>query len=133
MKKAFVIVFCLIAFIAISQDVVKLKKIKPDKEYENILVKPYSSDKNSSSYIIWVKKEVRLHKHEHHTENLFVVEGKGELTVGNNVHLIKKGDYINIPMGIPHGLIVTSSKPMKVLSIQSPIFLGFDRIFLDDK
>ena len=132
MKKLIFITLCLIAFIGLSQELVPLKKVKPHKEYENILVKPYSSDANSSSFIIWVKKSVRLHKHAHHTENLYVISGKGELTLGDEILIIKKGDYINIPKDTPHALKVLSSKPIKVLSIQSPKFIGADRIYLDE-
>ncbi len=131
MKKIFFVLICLVAFIGLSQELIPLKKVKPHKEYENILVKPYSSDANSSSFIIWVKKSVRLHKHQHHTENLYVISGKGELTLGDEILIIKKGDYINIPKDTPHALKVLSSKPIKVLSIQSPKFIGADRIYLD--
>lgn len=131
MKKTLLIALTLVTFFGITQ-ITSLKSVKPDKEYENIFVKAYASDEFQSSYIIWVKNGVRLHKHNHHTENLYVIEGKGELTVDDEIFVIKKGDYINIPKNTPHGLIVLSSKPMKVLSIQSPKFTGVDRIFLDE-
>jgi quercetin dioxygenase-like cupin family protein len=81
-------------------------------------------------FLIWVKKEVPLHKHLWHTENIYVIEGKGEMTLADEKFIIQKGDYINIPQNTPHALLVHSSKPIKVLSIQSPHFDGSDRIQL---
>ncbi len=80
--------------------------------------------------MIWIKHEVKLHKHEYHTENIYVISGKGEMRIGSKTYEVKKGDYFRIPKNTPHGLKVTSSKPMKVLSIQSPKFSGTDRIFI---
>lgn len=73
---------------------------------------------------------MRLHKHIKHTEYVKILEGRGEMTLGDKTIKIKKGDWITIPKGTPHGVKVTSRKPMKVLSIQSPKFDGKDRIFM---
>lgn len=133
MRKLLLSLVLLLTVLTFAQDIVSLKEIQPHEEYENILVKPYFSDQHQSSYIIWIKKEVRLHKHEHHTENIYVIEGKGEMTIGDEKFVIKKGDFFTIPENTPHALIVHSSKPVKVLSIQSPKFEGKDRIFLDEE
>jgi mannose-6-phosphate isomerase-like protein (cupin superfamily) len=132
MKQFLFICVCVVALIGGAQDIVKLKDLKPEKVFENIYIKKVSDDTEQSSFVIWVKERVRLHKHEHHSENIFVLEGKGEMIIGDEKFVIKKGDYFNIPKNTPHGLKVLSSKPVKVLSIQSPQFLGQDRIFLED-
>ncbi|MCG8576449.1 MAG: cupin domain-containing protein [Flavobacteriales bacterium] len=132
MKKIFVLFFLSITFIGVSQEIMKLKKVEPAKDYDNILVQKLNSDDFQSSFVIWIKKEVKLHKHTHHTENIYVIEGKGEMRIGKETYQVKKGDYFNIPKNTPHALKVTSSKPMKVLSIQSPKFLGQDRIFIEE-
>lgn len=127
-------ILILLTFVTISvfaQDILKLKKEKPHKDYENILVKKVSDDKNQTSFMIWVKDDVKMHKHAYHTENLYVVSGKGELTVSGVVVKIKKGDYLTIPKNTTHALKVTSFKPIQVLSIQSPRFVGNDRIFIE--
>lgn len=132
MKKTLLFTGILLAALAIGQDIVKLKDLKPDKEFDNIYIKKVSDDDHQSTFVIWVKEKVRLHKHEHHSENIYVLEGKGEMIIGDEKIVIKKGDYFNIPKNTPHGLNVLSSGPVKVLSIQSPQFLGNDRIFLED-
>lgn len=106
-------------------------KLKPSKEFDNILVEPLNSDKHSSSYVIWVKDKVRLHKHAVHSEHVYVLKGKGEMRLGKKVVEVKKGDVIFIPEGTPHSVKVKGGT-MKVISVQSPEFKGKDRIFLDN-
>lgn len=131
MKTKLFFILYLGSFLGLSQDIIGLKNLEPDVEFENILVKKISDDEQQSSFVIWIKHEVRLHKHLEHSENIYILEGKGEMQIGDNKYAVKKGDYFNIPKSTPHGVIVHSSKPMKVLSIQSPKFDGTDRIFLD--
>ena len=130
MKKGLLIILAFITLGVFAQDILKLKKEKPHKDFENILVKKMSDDKNQTSFMIWVKDDVKLHKHAYHTENLYVIAGKGELTVSGVTTTLKKGDYLTIPKNTPHALKVTSIKPIQVLSIQSPRFVGNDRIFI---
>ena len=108
-----------------------LMELQPSKEYENILVEKLTTDEYASCYVIWVKQAVKAHKHEHHTENLYIIEGTGEMLLGDKKIQIKSGDFVNIPQGEIHSVNVTSEIPLKVLSVQAPEFLGKDRIFID--
>lgn len=107
-----------------------MKVLQPDSSnYENIYVEKLSSDSLASSFAIWVKLKVKLHKHVYHTEHVSILDGKGEFTIGDTTMTVKKGDFITIPKNTWHGVEVTSRKPMKVISIQSPEFKGNDRVF----
>ena len=133
--KAFFLPLFLVASFTFSYsqaDLVKnAAKLKPHKEFENILVAPLHSDAKSSSFVIWIKDKVRLHKHAHHSEHVYVLKGKAEMMLGGKIVEVKKGDVIFIPEGTPHGVRVTGGT-MKVISVQSPEFKGKDRIFLDE-
>lgn len=131
MKKRFLFLLLLVAVVAISQYNPSLKKHEPNADFENIFVEKVADDVNQTSFIIWVKKEVALHMHAGHTENVYILEGKGEFTLGDEKFIVQKGDYFNIPQNTPHGLKVLSSTPIKVLSIQSPKFDGTDRILIE--
>ncbi len=85
-----------------------------------------------STFEIWVKKEVPLHKHEFHTEQVIVLEGEGNMRLGDEWKIIKPGDLIIIPVGTLHQVIVTSSIPLKVLSVQAPEFDGSDRVIMKE-
>lgn len=132
MKK--ILVFALLAFTAIvvAQLDPQLLKHQPASEYENIHVEKIADDSNQTAFIIWIKHEVPLHKHAWHTENVYILAGKGEMTLGENTFQVKKGDYFNIPPDTPHSLKVLSSMPVQVLSIQSPHFDGSDRILISE-
>ena len=108
-----------------------LDTIKAPSNYDNIYNRTIASDSLSSSFVIFIKKEVKKHKHASHTENVYILDGEGEMVLGDKTFHIKKGDIIFIPMNTPHALKVTSSIPVKVLSVQSPHFDGKDRIFVD--
>jgi mannose-6-phosphate isomerase-like protein (cupin superfamily) len=81
--------------------------------------------------VIFVKKEVKLHKHIAHTEHVYILDGEGEMVVNNKTIQVKKGDIISIPKNTPHSLKVTSAIPVKVLSVQAPFFDGKDRVMLE--
>ncbi len=139
MKKSFLkiaLLFCGILLFGqqvISQNIKQLKTIQPSEAFENIHVKPIYSDERSSTFLIWVKKEVGLHYHAEHTEQLYVIGGKGQLQLGDKSQTIKKGDWIIIPAGLKHSVKVLSKKPLKVVSVQAPEFFNKDRIFVETK
>ena len=131
-SKLFVIILVLTSTQTImAQQFVELNKLVPEKGYDNIHVYKLDTDKNKSAIIIWIKKGVKAHKHEYHSETLVVLEGAAEMKVGDNSYMIKAGDYINVPENTVHSVLVTSDVPLKVLSVQSPEFLGKDRVFVD--
>lgn len=115
-----------------AQNKVNVNDLKPAEDYDNIQVQKINNADDATSFIIWVKKNVRLHKHEAHTENLYVLEGEGKMTVGDTTFMIKPGDYFQIPKNTPHAVVVLSKKPLKVISVQAPEFKGKDRIFIED-
>jgi quercetin dioxygenase-like cupin family protein len=109
-----------------------LNSVKADSAYSNIYVKKMYSDANSSVFVIFIKQAVRKHLHSYHTEVVTVLEGRGEFYLDGERIDIKAGDQIIIPPNTPHAVITRSKKPLKVISIQSPEFLGKDRFFLED-
>jgi len=92
-------------------------------------VKKLSGDSLSTSFLIAIDKKVPLHKHLQHSEHVYVLSGKGEMTLGEKTFSISAGDFFFIPRNTPHALQVTQS-PVKIISVQSPHFDGSDRILL---
>ena len=120
----------LIPFLFKSQDIVSsIDQILPDKEFENIHVKKISSDSSSSTFAIWIKQKVKLHKHVYHTENVLIDKGFGEFQINDSIYKVAAGDWIVIPKNTWHGVVVNSKSTMKVISVQSPEYFGKDRIF----
>lgn len=120
-------VLSLLIFIPVSAQT-SLESIQPHEEYENLLVKKLYSDSLSSTFVIWVKNGVKAHRHVVHTETIYVLEGEGKFKLGDEAMMLKPGDLFTIPMNVVHSLVVTRG-PMKVISVQSPEFLGKDRVW----
>ena len=130
MRLTTILVLILIPFYFKSQEIIaSINEIYPDKEFENIHVKKISSDSSSSTFAIWIKQKVKLHKHVYHTENVLIDEGFGEFQINDSVYKVTAGDLIIIPKNTWHGVIVNSKSIMKVISVQSPEYFGKDRIF----
>jgi len=116
----------------LAQDIPNLSEMQPPAEYDNIHVEKLSSDERASCFVIWVKEKVAAHRHETHSESVYVLEGTGTMTLGDRSFTFKKGDYIYIPINTVHAVEVTSENAVQVLSIQAPEFLGKDRVFQED-
>ena len=129
MKYFFFLIIVLSTKLVCSQGATNLIDIKPDKEYENICIKKLDTDSNSTSFVIWIKRGVKSHKHETHSEIISVIAGEGVMTIDKKKFNVKSGDYFRIPKQTFHSLVVKSNKAIKVLSVQSPEFLGKDRTF----
>lgn len=116
----------------IGQVHLHIPDVKPDAEYENISIKKIADSEDQTTYIIWVKANVRAHYHAVHTENIYIVSGTARMTLKGKEISIKPGDYLNFPRGVVHAVLeVTSEEPLQVISIQSPRFEGNDRIFVE--
>ena len=131
MKKLFFLLLIVLSLSAKAQNFQSLDTIKAPAVYENIYSRAIASDSLVSSFVIFIKKEVKKHKHVSHSEHVYVLEGEGEMLVGEKMFKIKKGDIIFVPKNTIHALKVTSSTPVKVLSIQAPLFDGKDRVFVE--
>jgi mannose-6-phosphate isomerase-like protein (cupin superfamily) len=109
--------------------IIKVDTVKAGSEYENIYNTKLFSDSLSSSFIIYVKNEVKEHKHLEHSEHVIVLEGAALMTLADSSFKIKKDDVIFIPKNTFHSVKTTSSVPLKIISIQSPYFDGKDRVY----
>ena len=111
-----------------------LDTIKAPAVYDNIYSRPlYSDSSEVSSFVIFIRKEVKAHKHEAHAEHVVVLDGIGMMTLGDKKFKVMKGDMIYIPKNTFHSVQSISKKgPLKVLSIQTPWFDGKDRVFKEN-
>jgi len=127
----FLILFLLTSCSLFSQNWLNIDQ----KEFfggKNIEVQSLSSNQHSSSFLIVVEDSVRKHYHSEHTESLYVLEGSGKILLGDEIIVVKKGDFITIQPKTVHAVWVESDVALKVLSIQAPEFKGSDRIFIEE-
>ena len=133
MKKFLFLIFCTATLFCRAQTSQSLDTVKSYGDYENIYLRKLNSDSLVSSFVIFIKKEVKAHKHATHSEHIYFLEGEGEMMVGDKKISVKKGDMIFVPKGTVHSLVVTSKTPVKVLSVQAPMFDGKDRVMAEEK
>ena len=132
MRLTIILCLLIIPFVIKSQDIISsIDQILPEKDFENIHVKKIFNDSSSSTFAIWIKQKVKLHKHVYHTENVLIDKGFGEFQINDSIYKVAAGDWIVIPKNTWHGVIVNSKSTMKVISVQSPEYFGKDRIFKD--
>lgn len=116
---------------AVAQQVLKLDSFALDTSSEGVYVMPVYEDSLCSSFLVRISDVVPLHMHRWHTEHVTVLEGTGELRLGEGVHTIGPGDVVVIPMGTPHAVRSTGDLPLRVLSVQSPRWDTRDRVPLE--
>lgn len=132
MKHFFILLFVLFSGQVFSQLHLQTDTLTPPATYENVYAHPVQHDSLQSVFVIWIKKEVKMHYHQDHTESVIILDGRATMLLDGKVMEVKKGDYIFIPKQTPHAVTkVHGRKPLKVLSIQAPYFDGKDRILVE--
>ena len=129
MKTSITLTFLFLIYIASAQTIKSTYNLEPAEEYDNLYIQKIDTDSLSTTFAIWIKLQVKMHKHLNHVENVYILEGTGEFTVSDSTYEVKKGDLIVIPKNTLHVVTISSKKPMKAISIQSPEFKGLDRVF----
>ena len=124
-----IVVLAISGYTLSAQQIMNVANFQPELKYDNVHVYELDHDPLTTTFLIWVKDEVKSHFHANHTEIVYVLEGEGEMTLGDLVKTIRPGDYIFIPKGTHHSVKVKSDAPMKVMSIQTPQFDGSDRVY----
>jgi len=65
--------------------------------------------------ILWIRTEAPTEVHYHEHESFLIVEGTCDIYVGEKVFSLVPGDYMKIPLHIPHHVKVTSATPCKAI------------------
>lgn len=94
-----------------------------------VYVRKLAGDSLSTSFCIVIRTQVKTHRHLTHSEQVVVLAGEGQMQLGQEKLLIKKGDVVFIPKNTLHAVVSTGNIPLKVISIQAPLFDGKDRVF----
>ncbi len=140
MRHAVVIVASLVLMVSTNKaqvntqaGILNTDSVGTGSKTDNIYSKVFFNDSLASSFCIVIKKEVKPHKHLTHSEHVIVMEGEGVMKLGDKTFSLKKGDVVFIPKNTVHSVKTTSKIPLKVMSIQSPMFDGKDRVFTEEK
>lgn len=122
-------IFCFSLFNVDAQNRWDADTIKAPANLENVYVQRLGSDSLCTANVIFIKTELKAHKHNFHSEQAYILDGTAEMRLGDEWFTVKKGDVIFIPKGTYHAVKTTSKLPLKVLAIQAPYSDGSDRIW----
>ena len=75
-------------------------------------------------------RKLRIHKHLHSDELIFIHHGEGIFTLDEEIIPVKSGTVVFVPMGVWHGLENTGKESMRMIFGYSPA--GFEGYFREN-
>jgi len=109
----------------------ELAQKQPLEYDQQISSLPLGGSSSSSASLIQVRQAVKSHYHAEHDEMVYVLSGRGIMTVGNETRPIQAGDFIIIKRGTVHNVQNRSPQILVALSVMSPPFKGKDRVYVE--
>ena len=104
-----------------SPQTVNLSDIKQFDPKDMVKKSPLNTDKFVFNTFFFSPRQVlRLHKHPASDELFYIVEGKGQFTVGDNTVMVDSGSVIYGPANVMHGLVNSGDNGIVMISMQSP-------------
>jgi len=73
-------------------------------------------------------KKLSLQKHHHRSEHWIVVKGTAEVTIGDNVQMLRENESVYIPLGEVHRLANNGKIVLELIEVQTGSYLGEDDI-----
>lgn len=84
-------------------------------EYDSMHGYIIGHDTSRTTMIVWLKQGAPPEVHTDEIEKFLILEGTCDITIGDQVHSMKAGDSMEIPLHISHHLQVTSDFRCKVI------------------
>lgn len=82
---------------------------------------PLTTDKLVfNTYFLEPRQVLKLHKHPATDELFYLIEGRGQFTVGKEQIVADSGAAVYGPANVPHGLVNSGDKQLVMISVQSP-------------
>lgn len=82
----------------------------------------------SSTHLVQIRTEEKLHAHQKHDLVAIVLKGNGTLTLGDRHLYLKAGGVVTIPRGVPHAFQNRSKAPAVAYVVFTPAFDGADTV-----
>lgn len=89
--------------------------VLPPNFDDEIYLKIIGHSAEKMTGILWLRSGAPPETHETELEKFLIVEGACDITIGDKVHSLVAGDFLEIPLFIEHNVKVTSSILCKVI------------------
>lgn len=84
-------------------------------DFESFHAKIIGFTPEATTAITWIQHMAPDETHDHEYERFLILEGSCEVKFDNKIHKLKVGDFLEIPLHMPHELTITSHIPCKVI------------------
>jgi mannose-6-phosphate isomerase-like protein (cupin superfamily) len=88
--------------------------VLPD-DFKDSFAKIIGANEQATTMIVWLTTEAPYEVHDTAYERFLILEGSCEITIDKEIHHLKAGNYLQIPLHVGHSLKVTSTIPCKVV------------------
>lgn len=88
--------------------------VVPEK-LDDVYAKIIGYTKEMTTAIVWIKERAPQEIHDNEIEFFLVIEGTCDIIIEDEVHQLKAGDMLSIPLYKTHFVKVTSAIPCKVI------------------
>ncbi|MDB5273785.1 MAG: hypothetical protein JWO58_2152 [Chitinophagaceae bacterium] len=85
------------------------------EEMDAIHAKIIAHEPGKITALVWLRFGAPDEIHHDEYENFLIVEGSCTITVGDQEHHLKAGDYMSMPLHITHSVRITSPIPCKII------------------
>ncbi len=82
---------------------------------DNVFLKIIGATPEATTAIVWLREFAPDEVHHDEHECFLIIEGSCDIRIGDKVHQLVPGDFLNIPLHIEHEVKVTSSIPCKII------------------
>lgn len=107
----------------ITQDGSEIRELMHPKIHGN-------KSQSLAEAIVKPNKKTLLHKHIESEEIYFITQGKGKMTLANEIIQVTSGDTICIMPGTSHNIENTGNDNLKILCCCSPAYSHDDTILI---
>jgi mannose-6-phosphate isomerase-like protein (cupin superfamily) len=91
------------------------KDIVIPEKLDDVHAKIIGYTSKMTTAIVWIKEMAPQEMHDDQIEKFLIVEGSCDIIIENQVHQLKAGDMLSIPLYKYHLVKVTSAIPCKVI------------------
>jgi mannose-6-phosphate isomerase-like protein (cupin superfamily) len=98
---------------------------------ETFKITEIARDERSSHHVVSLRDAEPLHRHDMHDLLVVVLEGHGDMLLGDATHPIGQGSIVYIPRATVHSMRNATEKPLTGYAMFFPPFDGKDRVLLN--
>ncbi len=89
--------------------------IVEDPANEDTYFVPFAMNEEALTALVWMRKGAPVETHTDCIEKFLILEGTCNIIIGDKAHPMRAGDYMRIPMFVPHSVVVTSDITCRII------------------